>query len=146
MELPAILLIDKPTGMTSFDVIRELRKRTGVKKFGHAGTLDPAASGLMIIGVGPGTKQLTDYIKLDKEYLAEVLIGESRTTGDREGEVLEQVDVVDVTEAAIKTAVDQLVGTIRLPVRNVPECTHPSLQLPAPKPLRCLHSRFQSLP
>ena len=60
-----ILLIDKPAGITSFDVIRQLRKRLGIKKIGHAGTLDPLATGLMILGVGKGTKRLTELIKLD---------------------------------------------------------------------------------
>ena len=69
MQLPEILFIDKPTGMTSFDVIRVLRKKTGIRKFGHAGTLDPRASGLMILGVEKGTKLLTEFIKLDKTFL-----------------------------------------------------------------------------
>ncbi|TXI96592.1 MAG: tRNA pseudouridine(55) synthase TruB, partial [Burkholderiaceae bacterium] len=83
--VPEILLIDKPKGITSFDVIRQLRRQLGIKKMGHAGTLDPLASGLMIIGVGSGTKQLTSLIKQEKEYLAEILLGESRSTGDLEG-------------------------------------------------------------
>ncbi len=83
-----ILLVDKPKGITSFDVIRRLRRQLSIKKMGHAGTLDPLATGLMIIGVGSGTKKLTELVKLDKEYVADVLIGEQRTTGDMEGEVV----------------------------------------------------------
>ncbi|MBI2453579.1 tRNA pseudouridine(55) synthase TruB [Candidatus Peregrinibacteria bacterium] len=67
-----ILFIDKPSGITSFDVIRRLRKRLNIKKIGHAGTLDPLATGLLIIGVGNGTKQLEKFMKLPKEY--EVLV------------------------------------------------------------------------
>ena len=67
-----IILVDKPKGITSFDVIRRLRKELNIKKMGHAGTLDPLATGLMIIGVNAGTKKLTDYIKLSKEYIAEM--------------------------------------------------------------------------
>ena len=111
-----ILLIDKPKGITSFDVIRRVRKQIGIKKIGHAGTLDPLATGLMILGVESGTKKLTDLIKLDKDYIAEVLIGERRSTGDMEGEVLEEVAVVKLDPAQILVAVSGLVGTVTLPV------------------------------
>lgn len=57
-NVPELLLVDKPKGITSFDVIRQLRKKLGIKKMGHAGTLDPLATGLMIIGVASGTKKL----------------------------------------------------------------------------------------
>jgi len=111
-----IVLIDKPKGITSFDVIRRVRKQIGIKKIGHAGTLDPLATGLMILGVGAGTKQLTNLIKLDKEYIAEVLIGERRTTGDMEGEVVESVEAVMLDPAQVLVAVASLVGTVTLPV------------------------------
>ncbi len=111
-----ILLIDKPKGITSFDVIRRVRKQIGIKKIGHAGTLDPLATGLMILGVGPGTKQLTNLIKLDKEYIAEVLIGEQRSTGDMEGEVIDSVDAVVLDPAQVLVAVASLIGTVTLPV------------------------------
>ena len=96
MALPELLLVDKPKGITSFDVIRQLRRQTGIKKFGHAGTLDPLASGLMLVGVEKGTKLLSGLIKLDKEYVAEIRLGESRTTGDLEGDIVEQVDLVPI--------------------------------------------------
>ena len=114
--MPELLLIDKPKGITSFDVIRRVRKQIGIKKIGHAGTLDPLATGLMILGVGPGTKKLTELIKLDKDYSAEILIGESRTTGDLEGAVIESVTNVEIDPAKILVAVSSLVGTISLPV------------------------------
>jgi len=114
--LPPILLIDKPKGITSFDVIRILRKQTGVRKFGHAGTLDPLASGLMIIGVEKGTKLLEQYIKLDKEYVAEIRIGEKRSTGDLEGVVHEECEVSQLDEQALTQALSKLVGTQTLPV------------------------------
>jgi len=116
-SLPEILLIDKPYGMTSFDVIRVLRKKTGVRKFGHAGTLDPLATGLMILGVEAGTKKLENYIKLDKEYIAEIRIGESRTTGDLEGSITEEKEVeVLFSEEKITSTLAQLLGTHELPV------------------------------
>lgn len=111
-----LLLIDKPLGITSFDVIRRLRRILNIKKMGHAGTLDPLATGLMIIGVGAGTKKLTGLVKLDKEYIAEVRIGESRSTGDLEGEVLEEKIVKGLTLEMVETVLATMVGTLTLPV------------------------------
>ncbi len=118
MENPSeILLIDKPAGITSFDVIRRLRNRLNVKKIGHAGTLDPLATGLMILGVGPGTKQLTNYIKLDKVYEAEIRVGERRTTGDLEGDVTDSKSVEQsFTDEQLEKILDGMVGTTILPV------------------------------
>ncbi len=111
-----ILLIDKPKGITSFDVIRRLRRELNIKKMGHAGTLDPLASGLMIIGINEGTKKLTEYIKLPKEYIAEVLIGEKRSTGDMEGEILEEVSVSNIPQEEVRDVLESMVGTLFLPV------------------------------
>ena len=111
-----ILLVDKPLGMTSFDVIRVLRKKLGIRKMGHAGTLDPLATGLMIIGVGAGTKKLSEFIKLDKEYIAEVLIGERRSTGDMEGVVLEVVAVDALDEELVRTTLHEMEGVLTLAV------------------------------
>lgn len=123
MELSEITLIDKPVGITSFDVIRRLRKHytathDGEKapKMGHAGTLDPLASGLMVLGVGSGTKKLTELTKLDKEYVAEIRLGERRSTGDLEGEVLEKVLVPEVDVEQVKEVVNEMVGVLTLPV------------------------------
>jgi len=125
-EWPEIMLIDKPAEITSFDVIRRLRKiytenhdRAKAPKMGHAGTLDPLATGLMIIGVGAGTKKLQEYIKLDKEYVAEVLIGERRTTGDMEGKVTAEKEVTETVEifrGKISTVLKEMQGTLILPV------------------------------
>ena len=82
-----ILLIDKPAGITSFDCIRRLRKQLGVKKIGHAGTLDPMATGLMIFLVGSSTKLATSFLKHDKSYDAEITLGFNSSTGDKEGDL-----------------------------------------------------------
>lgn len=111
-----ILLIDKPKGITSFDVIRQLRKKLGIKKMGHAGTLDPLASGLMIVGVQKGTKLLNHYIGLPKEYKAKILIGKSTTTGDLEGSTVEEKDVHKLPINEVQRVVDNLHGTHILPV------------------------------
>jgi tRNA pseudouridine55 synthase len=117
MRLPELLLIDKPRGMSSFGVIRVLRRKTGFRKFGHGGTLDPLATGLMLIGAGRGTKQLGTLLKLDKEYVATVRIGESRTTGDLEGAVITQQAVAgSFSPEKISATVAMLVGTHTLPV------------------------------
>lgn len=126
MSLPELLLIDKPLNITSFDVIRRLRRQysenhAGEKapKMGHAGTLDPLATGLMIIGVGPGTKRLTNLTKLNKEYVAEIRIGEQRSTGDLEGDILDEAEVSEsLKELQIKvaSALGDMVGELELPV------------------------------
>jgi tRNA pseudouridine55 synthase len=118
-DVPELLLIDKPKGITSFGVIRQLRRQLGIKKMGHAGTLDPLATGLMIIGVGAGTKKLTGLVKLDKEYLAQVRIGERRSTGDMEGEVVEEKAVEETAEifrSKISAALTTMHGELTLPV------------------------------
>ncbi len=111
-----VLLIDKPKGITSFDVIRILRRKLGIRKMGHAGTLDPLASGLMIIGLNKGTKKLNEYLKLPKVYEAEVLLGKKTTTGDLEGEIIEseKVDSIDIKK--VKDVLNKMRGKITLPV------------------------------
>ncbi len=116
-EVSELLLIDKPAGITSFGLIRELRRKLGVKKMGHAGTLDPLATGLMIIGVGKGTKRLTGLVKLDKEYVAEILVGEKRSTGDMEGDVVKEKEVDEIfSDEKISSTLASMVGTLTLPV------------------------------
>jgi len=115
-SIPEILLIDKPKGITSFDVIRRLRRELGIKKMGHGGTLDPLASGLMIIGIEKGTKRLHEYLKLPKEYIAEVLVGERRSTGDMEGEILDEKNVACLDETLVTNTLTGMLGTLTLPV------------------------------
>ncbi|MEZ4195585.1 MAG: tRNA pseudouridine(55) synthase TruB [Candidatus Paceibacterota bacterium] len=117
IKLPELLLIDKEKGISSFTVIRKLRKLTGIRKFGHAGTLDPLATGLMLIGVEKGTKKLTELVGLDKEYVAEVLIGERRSTGDMEGEVLEERAYQnDLDTEKVQSVLNSMLGDLTLQV------------------------------
>jgi tRNA pseudouridine55 synthase len=120
MELPEILLVDKPKGISAFDVIRQLRRQTGIRKFGHAGTLHPLASGLMLLGVEKGTKLLSGLVKLDKEYIAEIRLGERRTSGDLEGDVVEEVEITANDAARIESNIQlclrSMVGQHTLPV------------------------------
>lgn len=110
-----IILIDKSIGASSYDVIRQLKKKYPGKKIGHAGTLDPLASGLLLVAVGD-TKKLTDLVRLSKTYEADILLGEKRTTGDLEGEVVEEVDVSSVADEVIKKTGETMVGIHNIPV------------------------------
>lgn len=94
-----LLIINKPKGITSFDVIRVLRAKFGIKKIGHGGTLDPNATGVLVLGLGRGTKKLNDIISLDKEYEAEITFGKVSDTYDADGVISESVgDIPDVSE------------------------------------------------
>jgi tRNA pseudouridine55 synthase len=106
-----LLLVNKPIGVTSFDVIRRLRRVTGVRKMGHAGTLDPLASGLMLVLFGAACKRAQTLSKLDKRYGAEVRLGVASTTGDGEGEktaVSGRVPGRGVGEAAVARLTGEL--------------------------------------
>jgi len=93
-----------------------LQKRFGTVKMGHAGTLDPQASGLMLIGIGEGTKKLNELIGLDKSYTADVLLGERTDTGDSEDEVIEQATVGGIDENDVRDVLDGMTGEYRLQV------------------------------
>ena len=110
--LRGILLVDKPVGMTSHDVVDELRKLTGEKRIGHAGTLDPAASGLLVMMVGTATKFSNDLLAMQKTYQATILFGTSTDTDDAEGAVLETCNVDDALfdEEFAQSYVEGLVG------------------------------------
>jgi len=111
-----ILLIDKPAGMTSFGVVarvrRVLSRQTGKKvKVGHTGTLDPFATGLMIIVVGKECKNASTYSKLDKVYEATIRLGQTSTTGDTEGEITNISDLIPA-ETEIKDVLKKFTGEI----------------------------------
>ena len=107
-----ILIIDKPEGITSFDVIRRIRPALGEKRVGHLGTLDPIATGVLPLCVGEATKIAQFLADRDKEYDAEVVLGEARDTQDRTGTVTATGDVGGVTQAAIEQALTTFVGEI----------------------------------
>lgn len=111
-----ILFIDKPKGITSFDVIRFLRKKLGIRKMGHAGTLDPAATGLLIIGINKGTKKLEEYMGLPKTYIMDILLGVKTDSGDLDGKVIEKKDVEKVDEKKVKEILKEMKGEIELEV------------------------------
>ncbi len=119
--LHGILLIDKPLGITSFDVIRRLQIRfreLGYRKvkMGHAGTLDPAASGLLLVAVGSATRQLEGFIGQDKAYQATVRLGQATDTLDTEGEIVRRADASAVSDEQIRSALGLLSGCHEYPV------------------------------
>lgn len=114
MTNSGILLVDKPSGITSHDVVSRVRKLAGTRKVGHAGTLDPMATGLLILGIDASTRLLTYLVGLDKEYLATIRLGFATATDDSEGDALgEPVDTGAITSEAIAGAIVPLTGVIR---------------------------------
>ena len=108
-----ILLIDKPEGPSSFAVVAEVRRRTGART-GHTGTLDPFASGLLVVLSGATTKLASCFVGLDKRYLADVDLRALTATGDREGQVAEQLEPPSAAE--LEGRLEALRGEIELPV------------------------------
>ncbi len=107
-----LVLIDKPKGITSFDVVAKLRKILNTRKIGHAGTLDPMATGLMLLGVNQGTKLLQFLIGMDKQYLATIRLGVATVTDDAEGEEVTRADASKLTEEQIDAEIAKLRGPI----------------------------------
>lgn len=109
-ELEGILLVDKPADHTSHDVVARLRGKLKMKRIGHAGTLDPMATGLLIILVGKATRVSQYLITLDKEYEGTVEFGKVTDTQDADGEVLETQPVPALTAADVRTAIAGFLG------------------------------------
>lgn len=111
MKEEGFILIDKPEGPTSFGVIARLRRITGIKKIGHAGTLDPAASGLLLCAIGRSvTREIGRFVKKDKKYEALVRLGISTDTYDREGKVLGKYSGPKVAKKEIKKFLAAMIG------------------------------------
>ncbi len=108
----AVLLIDKPQGWTSFDVVRHLRKRTGVRKVGHAGTLDPMATGLLVCMIGRATKQMRWLVEMDKEYEGTVRLGQTTPSYDADTPVDRERDASEILLEHVHEATREFVGDI----------------------------------
>ncbi|MBW3084448.1 tRNA pseudouridine synthase B [Austwickia sp. TVS 96-490-7B] len=108
-----LLLVDKPAGMTSHDVVGACRRICGTRKVGHAGTLDPMATGLLLIGVNKATRLLTFLVGQDKTYDATIRLGMSTVTDDAEGEPLSRCDAAHCTDDDIARAVAALTGELQ---------------------------------
>ncbi|MAO64932.1 MAG: tRNA pseudouridine(55) synthase TruB [Balneola sp.] len=109
----AIFLINKPLEWSSFDVVKFLRKRIRVKKTGHAGTLDPLATGMLILCCGKATKSISMIQELPKTYIAEITFGKATTTYDAEGDVNEEGEWEHITQEKIEEVLEQdFMGTV----------------------------------
>jgi tRNA pseudouridine55 synthase len=104
------LVIDKPAGLTSFDVVARVRRLLGEKKIGHAGTLDPAATGVLPLAVGAATKTLEFLVSASKTYLAEITFGVETDSHDRDGRVVRVGDAGSLTAEAVATALAGFLG------------------------------------
>nr|WP_218849454.1 tRNA pseudouridine(55) synthase TruB [Nocardioides perillae] len=107
-----MVVVDKPAGLTSHDVVARVRRLAGTRKVGHAGTLDPMATGVLVLGVGRATRLLGHLLLTEKAYDATVRLGQSTTTDDAEGETLERQGADGVEEPAVREALRAFVGEI----------------------------------
>ena len=105
-----ILLVDKPQGITSHDVVSKLRRIFHIKKIGHAGTLDPMATGLLVMLVGKATKVSQFLMSMDKEYTGTIRLGQSTDSQDAEGELLEERPVPELSEEAVLKEMKTFIG------------------------------------
>lgn len=107
-----LLVVDKPSGWTSHQVVGRLRRLLGTRKVGHAGTLDPMATGVLVIGVGRGTRLLGHLALHDKRYRATIRLGAATVTDDAEGDVVSTADASTITRDQVVAAIEPLTGDI----------------------------------
>lgn len=115
MATPGLVLIDKPTDWTSHDVVAKVRKAVGTKKVGHAGTLDPLATGLLVLGIESGTKLLTFLVGADKTYEATIRLGQQTVSDDSQSEALKTADpeqISRISDSDIQLEIAKLTGVI----------------------------------
>jgi tRNA pseudouridine55 synthase len=112
-EQGQVLLVDKPLHWTSFDVVRKLRSLIRIKKIGHAGTLDPLASGLLIVCTGKFTKKINEYMGMEKEYTGTFTLGAVTPTYDLESEPTDHSDATNISEAQLHAATQPFIGAIQ---------------------------------
>lgn len=108
-----VLLVDKPLEWTSFDIIKKIRVSAGISKVGHAGTLDPLATGLLIVCTGKFTKKINEYMGMEKEYTGTFTLGAVTPTYDRESEPVSHKPYEHLDAAALQNALPQFTGTIQ---------------------------------
>jgi tRNA pseudouridine55 synthase len=107
-----VLVVDKPVGLTSHDVVQIIRRGTGIRRAGHTGTLDPRASGVLVVLIGPAVR-LSEYVSAsDKRYQATIRLGSSTDTYDAEGRIVSSSSVENISEEQFEEALEQFVGEI----------------------------------
>jgi tRNA pseudouridine55 synthase len=107
-----IVVVDKPAGYTSHDVVARIRRLAGTRRVGHAGTLDPMATGVLVVGIGKATRLLGHLAARDKDYDATIRLGITTTSDDADGDVMSTTDPTAVGDAAIRVAMSSLTGDI----------------------------------
>jgi tRNA pseudouridine55 synthase len=107
-----LIVIDKPAGMTSHDVVGRVRRIAGTRRVGHAGTLDPMATGVLVVGVERATRLLNHLVLTDKSYTATIRLGAATSTDDAQGELLSQADASGLDPAAVRAGMARLTGEI----------------------------------
>lgn len=112
LAIDGLLIVDKPAGWTSHDVVGRMRRLTGIRRIGHAGTLDPLATGVLPLGVGRGTRVLEYATEADKEYIATIRLGESTDTYDADGRITATGDWHTVTRERLDHELARFVGAI----------------------------------
>jgi tRNA pseudouridine55 synthase len=114
MSVPSgLVIVDKPGGMTSHDVVARIRRLAGTRRVGHAGTLDPMATGVLVVGVEKATRLLGYLALTEKEYAATIRLGQSTSTDDAEGDITSTASAVDVSAETLAKAVAGLTGEIQ---------------------------------
>ncbi|URN00013.1 tRNA pseudouridine(55) synthase TruB [Actinomadura madurae] len=116
MENSGLVIVDKPAGWTSHDVVGRMRRLAKTRRVGHAGTLDPMATGVLVLGVGKATRLLGHLALTEKGYDATIRLGESTNTDDAEGETTATASAAGVTDEALRAGVAELTG----PIRQIP--------------------------
>ena len=111
--MDGFLVVDKAPAMTSHDVVAVARKALGTRKVGHAGTLDPMATGVLVLGFGNGTRLLQYITDGDKSYIATIVLGAATVTDDQEGEIISEASVSQVTDEEIRAGLSKMVGEIQ---------------------------------
>lgn len=112
MSGSGLTIVDKPAGMTSHDVVSRMRRIAGTRRVGHGGTLDPMATGVLVLAIGPATRLLTYISGSDKGYLATIRLGMATVTDDAEGEPVSRADASQVTEIQVRDALAAFRGEI----------------------------------
>jgi len=106
------LIIDKPEGLTSHDVVNHIRKKFHIRKVGHAGTLDPMATGVLVLLLGETTKKFIQFSNFDKEYEVRLTLGIKTNTGDIQGKIIKIKDCDDISKEAIEEIFNKFTGEI----------------------------------
>ncbi|GAB3847687.1 hypothetical protein GCM10029963_29560 [Micromonospora andamanensis] len=112
MSTDGLIVVDKPGGMTSHDVVARIRRLARTRRVGHGGTLDPMATGVLVIGVGRATRLLTYVIGADKSYTATIRLGQATVTDDAEGDVIATTPAGTLTDEAVREVLAGLTGEI----------------------------------